>query len=88
VAKAMAKTAKEILKADFGLGITGIAGPLSDKSNSPVGLVYIACACDDKITAKKLNLVGDRRAIKERSAQAALDLLRKLLIKQNWYYNN
>ncbi len=81
VAKAMAKAAREILKADFGLGVTGIAGPLSDSSNSPVGLVYIACSCDDKITAIKLNLVGDRRVIKERSVQAALDLLRKLLIK-------
>ncbi len=81
VAKAMAKAAREILKTDFGLGITGIAGPLSDSSNSPVGLVYIACSCADKITARKLNLVGDRRVIKERSVQAALDLLRKLLVK-------
>jgi nicotinamide-nucleotide amidase len=81
VAKAMAKAAREILRTDFGLGITGIAGPLSDSSNSPVGLVYIACSCDDKIIARKLNLVGDRRVIKERSVQAALDLLRNLLIK-------
>jgi nicotinamide-nucleotide amidase len=81
-AKAMAKAAKDILRADFGLGITGIAGPLSDNSGSPVGLVYIACSCDDEIIARKLNLVGDRRAIKERSAQAALDLLRNLLVKQ------
>ena len=81
VAKAMAKAAREILRTDFGLGVTGIAGPQSDSSNSPVGLVYIACSCDDKIIARKLNLVGDRRVIKERSVQAALDLLRNLLIK-------
>lgn len=81
VAKAMAKAAREILRTDFGLGITGIAGPLSDSSHSPVGLVYIACSCDDKIIARKLNLVGDRRVIKERSVQAALDLLRNLLSK-------
>lgn len=81
VAKAMARAVKEIFRANFGLGITGIAGPISDSSNSPVGLVYIACSCDDNIIAKKLNLVGDRRAIKERSVQATLDLLRKFLIK-------
>ncbi len=80
VAKSMAKAAREIFKTDYGVGITGIAGPLSDRSKSPVGLVYIACSCDDKTTAKELNLGGDRRIIKERSAQAALDLLRKSLI--------
>jgi nicotinamide-nucleotide amidase len=80
VAKAMAKATREVFRADYGVGITGIAGPLSDRSNSPVGLVYIACSCQDQTLAKKFNLGGDRRAIKERSAQAALDLLRKTLI--------
>lgn len=81
VAKAMAKAARDIFKTDYGLGVTGIAGPQSDSSNSPVGLVYIACSCDVEISARKLNLVGDRRVIKERSVQAALDLLRKSISK-------
>jgi nicotinamide-nucleotide amidase len=81
VAKAMAKAVREMFRTDFGMGITGIAGPLSDSSKSPIGLVYIACSSNSKILARKLNLVGDRRAIKERSAQSALELLRKLLLE-------
>ncbi len=80
VAEAMAIAVREVFKTDYGVGVTGIAGPLSDRSNSPVGLVYIACSYEDKTIAKELNLGGDRRLIKERSAQAALNLLRKSLI--------
>ncbi|MGM0689490.1 MAG: competence/damage-inducible protein A [Bacillota bacterium] len=80
VARAMAEGAKSFLKTDLGVGITGIAGPDSDLSGSPVGLVYIAVAAPKFLESRKFNLGGGRRAIKERAVQVALDLVRKVLI--------
>ncbi|MBW6462624.1 MAG: competence/damage-inducible protein A [Firmicutes bacterium] len=79
-AKAMAKGARSRFKSDLGVGITGIAGPQSDSSKSRVGLVYIAIEGDSGLNCRELNLGGGRRVIKERSAQAALDMLRKFLL--------
>lgn len=79
-AKAMAEAARLKFKSDFGVGITGIAGPQSDSSNSRVGLVFIAIDGDCGFSCRELNLGGGRRVIKERSAQAALDMLRKYLL--------
>lgn len=80
VARAMAEGAKSFFKTDLGIGITGIAGPESDLSGSPVGLVYIAVAAPKLLESRKFNLGGGRRAIKERAVQVALDLIRKVLI--------
>jgi len=80
VARAMAEGAKSFFKTDLGIGITGIAGPESDLSGSPVGLVYIAVAAPKLLVSRKFNLGGGRRAIKERAVQVALDLIRKVLI--------
>lgn len=41
-ALAMARAVREIHKTDFGIGITGIAGPTGAAKTKPVGLVYIA----------------------------------------------
>lgn len=51
----MAKGVKKLALADIGLGITGIAGPTSDNSLKPVGLIFIAISYDDKIKTLKLN---------------------------------
>lgn len=80
VARAMAEGAKSFLETDLGVGITGIAGPDSDLSGSPVGLAYIAVAAPKFLESRKFNLGGGRRAIKERAVQVALDLVRKVLI--------
>ena len=44
VAEQMAQGARQRLAADYALSTTGIAGPNSDETGKPVGLVYIACA--------------------------------------------
>ncbi|MBI4831170.1 MAG: CinA family protein [Candidatus Lindowbacteria bacterium] len=80
VARAMAAGAKEAARTDFGLAVTGIAGPVSDESKKPVGLVYIAvCAPDGSLQDKKYNFHGTRLQIKKQSADAALELLLKML---------
>jgi nicotinamide-nucleotide amidase len=80
-AQAMAEQARLLLLADFGIGITGIAGPESDASQSPVGLVYIAVASPGGCACEQLTISGGRRVIKERAAQYALAMLRKALIE-------
>jgi nicotinamide-nucleotide amidase len=65
---------------DFGVGITGIAGPEGGSSDKPVGLVFIAVADEKGNAVRKLRFTGTRAAIRERSAQAALDMTRRRLL--------
>jgi nicotinamide-nucleotide amidase len=80
VAEAMAKGVRERARTDFGLAVTGIAGPEGGSEEKPVGLVYIALADDAHTEHRKLMLPGDRHLIRWRASQAALDLLRRRLI--------
>jgi nicotinamide-nucleotide amidase len=54
-AREMAIGARKALGSDIGVGITGIAGPLSDNTNKSVGLIYVAVAYEDTVTVKELN---------------------------------
>lgn len=78
-ATAMASSARIILDADIGVGITGIAGPESDLSQTPVGRVYVAAVSSKSCECKKLNLTGGRRTIKDKTVQEALNMLLKLI---------
>lgn len=80
VAEAMATGARTRAETDFGLAVTGIAGPGGGTPEKPVGLVYIALADDAHVEHRRLMLPGDRHLIRWRASQAALDLLRRRLI--------
>ena len=80
VAKAMAEGIRRRAGTDFGLSITGIAGPGGGSDEKPVGLVYIALVDDVDSKTRKLMLPGDRDLIRWRASQAALDLLRRRLL--------
>ena len=80
VAEAMAEGIRKRAGTDFGLSITGIAGPDGGTEEKPVGLVYIALASDTGTEHRKFKLPGDRQLIRWRASQAALDLLRRRLI--------
>lgn len=77
VAVAMARGARKEFKSDLAVGITGIAGPDGGTAEKPVGLVYLALDSGQDCYCKKLNLGGGRLAVKERTAQMALDMIRR-----------
>lgn len=80
VAMQMAEGVKSTSGTDIGLATTGIMGPTGATPDKPVGLVYIGY-CDEKVcTAKKFNFGDDRLLNKQRTAQAALDLVRRQLL--------
>ncbi|MDQ5844501.1 MAG: nicotinamide-nucleotide amidohydrolase family protein, partial [Acidobacteriota bacterium] len=80
VAEAMAEGMRKRARTDFGLAVTGIAGPGGGSEEKPVGLVYIALTDDVQTKHRKLQIPGDRQLIRWRASQAALDLLRRRLI--------
>ncbi|MDX6711527.1 MAG: nicotinamide-nucleotide amidase [Blastocatellia bacterium] len=80
VAEALAQGVKRHADTDFGLAVTGIAGPGGGTPEKPVGLVYLGLADDAHVEHKRLMLPGDRSLIRWRSSQAALDLLRRRLL--------
>lgn len=80
VAEAMAEGVRRRAATDFGISVTGIAGPGGGTDEKPVGLVYIALAEEDHVEHRRLILPGDRTLIRWRASQAALDLLRRRLL--------
>jgi len=80
VAKEMAEGVRNLLKADYGISVTGIAGPTGSTLEKPIGLVYIGIADSTGTETKEFHFHGTREDIRERSAQAALDLLRRKLL--------
>jgi len=77
VAAAMARGVRQILKTDYGLSVTGIAGPGGGSKNKPVGLVFIALSCPQKTIVRKFLFKGSRKVIKKQAAQTALKMLAK-----------
>jgi len=80
VARDMARGVRHRANTDFGLAVTGVAGPDGGTKEKPVGLVYIALADDAHTEHECLMLPGDRELIRWRASQAALDMLRRRLI--------
>lgn len=71
----MARGVARILGADCAVSITGIAGPGGGTDDKPVGLTYIHLVGPDAEVGRHWVWSGDRRANKESSALAALQLL-------------
>ena len=79
VARQMAENVRRVVGADLGVSITGIAGPNSDETGRPVGLVFLA-ASDGQITlVRERRFDGDRAAVREQAAEAAAELAMELL---------
>ncbi len=82
VAVQMAENIREIANTDYGLGVTGIAGPAGvppkgGTKSKPAGLVYIALATPNNTACLEFNFTGERKVIKFKTSQAALDIIRR-----------
>lgn len=74
---AMAEGVRNTLNADIGVGVTGIAGPGGGTDEKPVGLVYIAITGPHGTEVLENRFTGQRSAIKVRTVNTALDLIRR-----------
>jgi len=83
VAVAMATGIRERAHTNVGVGITGVAGPGGGSPEKPVGTVAIAVAVDDLIRVRTFQFLGGRDMVKFQSAQAAMNMLRLLLLKKD-----
>jgi nicotinamide-nucleotide amidase len=79
-AQAMARGIREKTGASIGLAVTGIAGPGGGTKQKPVGLVYIGLADRTGTKSFKYQFSGTRAMVKNKTAQAALNLLRLHLL--------
>ncbi len=79
VAREMATGVRAVCGSDFGIGITGVAGPGGGTEQKPVGLVYIALdsAAGTQVVATAPRPGRDRARIRLTAASEALNLLRK-----------
>lgn len=81
-AEAMAKGMRMRAKTDYAISITGIAGPDGGTDEKPVGTIFIGYADETQVKSFKVVLPGDRYLIRWRSSQAALDYLRRQILKK------
>jgi nicotinamide-nucleotide amidase len=81
VALAMAQGVRKAAATDIGLSTTGIAGPTGGTPEKPEGLVWIGYADAGTSLALKFNFGDDRLRFKERASQAALELVRRRVLR-------
>jgi nicotinamide-nucleotide amidase len=86
VARAMAEGVRKVAGTDYGLSVTGVAGPDGGTEEKPVGLVFVGISDESGTVVERLDLSAWRRsreAIRERSANRAFDLLRHRILERN-----
>jgi nicotinamide-nucleotide amidase len=80
VAQAMAEGVRARAMVDVGIGITGIAGPGGGTADKPVGTVAVALVTPNAAQVRTFQFVGDREQVKFQSTQAAMNMLRLMII--------
>lgn len=81
VAKAMAENVKNILKTDFAIATTGVAGPGGGSEEKPVGTVWIGVSGPTGTFARMFSFGDDRQRTIHRTAIMGMDMLRRMLIQ-------
>jgi nicotinamide-nucleotide amidase len=80
VARAMASSIRSQAGVDIGVGVTGIAGPGGGTPEKPVGTVAIAVVTADETRVRTFQFFGGREMVKFQASQAALNMIRLMLI--------
>ncbi len=80
VAAAMAEGIRRECGTDYGLAVTGVAGPGGGSDEKPVGLVYFAVSDKEATETLEKRFTGDRTRVRTLASQQALDLIRRRLM--------
>jgi nicotinamide-nucleotide amidase len=81
VAQAMAHGIRAIAGVDVGIGVTGVAGPGGGTAEKPVGMVCLAAITPHATRVRTAKFLGEREQIKFQASQAALDMVRRMLLR-------
>jgi nicotinamide-nucleotide amidase len=76
----MAEGIRRRTGATIGIGVTGIAGPGGATPDKPVGTVALAAASAGGTVVRTLRFSGNRAQIKHFTTQAALDMIRRIVL--------
>jgi nicotinamide-nucleotide amidase len=82
-AVAMATGAAERLGADYAMAVTGYCGPCAGTAEHPIGTIYLALYSPHGVWSKKMSYPGPRATVKVRAVNAALDWLRRELLRNH-----
>lgn len=79
VASELAQNARRLFASDFGIGVTGNAGPTTDDTDKSVGVVFIAVASREHTVVKEFNFGQPREKVIDRAVVKSLEMLRELI---------
>jgi nicotinamide-nucleotide amidase len=81
VARGLAEGIRSRAGTTIGVGVTGVAGPGGGSNEKPIGTVHIAVAAPSGTQERQFSFPGDRQKIRWWASQAALDMVRRELMK-------
>jgi len=81
VASEMAQNVRRLLKTDFGIGVTGNAGPASDDTTEGIGVVFIALATPSETVVARFDFGQPREKVIDRAVNKSLEMLQKEILK-------
>jgi nicotinamide-nucleotide amidase len=70
------------MKTDYAIGVTGNAGPTTDNTDEPVGVVFIALATPENVHVEEFNFGQPREKVIDRAVNKSLEMLRKEILKK------
>ena len=82
VARMMATGARQRLRADYAVSVTGLAGPDGDDYGNPVGTVFIGFADDKECISREFYFSGNRKDVRNQAIHAALALILEQIQKR------
>lgn len=71
-----------LLKADVGVSVTGLAGPGGDDFGNEVGTVFIGCKTENTLVVNAYHFMGDRDCVRSHAVEAALKLILNCIKKE------